>query len=449
MQSSTNKIDIYDLKLNARDAWSKLITTYGNYNINFIRSCENNRYELNAGLTIDNEKSNFFQLIQNLLTKFKKWDDIIINDITGIEDKTDKGIGNIIISHRKYNTIIIHFLKGHYYMEIENKKNNDVNINKYLKGSIKYKYIVTLLKKYEDINSENYLYIKYDSNLLIRLFVRVNIDLKKKLFELSLTKQFDDDTKRRMKIDVTNNDFFQFIIEKSKHNLNEYTFRSKNFEFLEKLKTLTHLNIEVPLNAKEIDFSPFFESNITSIGDDFLNGCNKLTSIDLSGLSNVTSIGRSFATGCFELESIDLSGLSKVTSIGDYFLYRCMSLEIIDLSGLSNVTSIGNNFLNRCKSLTNIDLSGLSNITSIGNYFLEGCLDLEIIDLSGLSNVTSIGNHFLYGCVNLERIDLRPLVNLTSIGRLCNDLSCKDKIMYTQNQLDILRINNQDILKDS
>jgi hypothetical protein len=45
------------------------------------------------------------------------------------------------------------------------------------------------------------------------------------------------------------------------------------------------------------------------------------------------------------LESINLSPLSNVTSIGNYFVNECNKLESINLSGLSNVTSIGKGLL--------------------------------------------------------------------------------------------------------
>ena len=65
-QSSINTTQIYDLELNARDAWSKLIIEYDKNNINFLYNCNDNKinYELNAKLTKDGSNTNFFQLIQ-------------------------------------------------------------------------------------------------------------------------------------------------------------------------------------------------------------------------------------------------------------------------------------------------------------------------------------------------------------------------------------------------
>jgi hypothetical protein len=475
IQSSINKIDIYGLKLNARDAWSKLIIEYAKNNINFVRQCTNNHhnYELNARLTIDGSTSNFFQLIKNLLTLFTKWDDIKINDIIDIEDKTVDGVGIINIEHEIYNNIIIHCLEDHYYMEINFKNNNEFNIDLYSGDSLKYNNILILLKEINNITIDNYLCIKYDTNLLVNKFndESINNNLKLKLFELSLTNQFDNDTRRRINIDVDNSEFFNYIVKISEnHIINDYTYLSTDFNFLKNIAKLTHLNSNIKnKNLTSINLSGL--SSLTSIGDSFLSNCARLINIDLSGLSNLTSFGDNFLYGCENLTNIDLSGLSNITSIGNHFLHGCKNLTNIDLSGLLNITSIGNHFLHGCENLSSIDLSGLSNLTSIGNWFLYRCNKLTSIDLSRLSNLISIGDEFLYHSDSLKSIDLSGLSNVISIGYNFLSLShqsklksidlsplsnlksierfdpyLKNKIKYTSNQLDILRINNQGIL---
>ena len=435
-QTKTNKINIYGLELNARDAWSKLIIEYANKNINFASKCDNNHhnYELNAKFALDKSMSNFSQIIKNLLPNFTKWDDIRINHITNIIDETVDGIGKIIIEHEIYNKIIIYCLTRHYYMAIGSPKNSkkfdkQFNIDLYRqKNPSKYNIILVLFKKEKDITIHNYLHIKYDTNLLANKFdMHMDNDLTIKLFNLSLTEQFDSDTRRRINIDVDNSEFFNYIIKISKDPIiNEYTYLLTDFNFLKNIPTLTHLNIIIKnIELTSINLSGL--SNITSIGNNFFQGCESLTSIDLTELSKVTTVGDGFFEECKSLTSIDLSGLSNVTFIGNNFLNKCENLINIDLSRLSNVTSVGSDFLSGCKNLTSINLLGLSNVTSIGDDFLHGCTNLRDIDLSPLSNVTSIKNGFLSNCIYLTSIDLSRLSNVTSIGDRfldeCNNLT--------------------------
>ena len=176
----------------------------------------------------------------------------------------------------------------------------------------------------------------------------------------------------------------------------------------------------LPSDAKQISFrhsncNNTVISQVTSIGDDFLSWCSKITSVDLSGLSSVTSIGDDFLC-CSEITSVDLSGLSSVTSIGNNFLSSCSQVTSLDLSGLSSVTSIGDDFLSKCSQITSVDLSGLGSVTSIGNDFLFYCLKITSLDLSGLGSVTSIGNNFLFKCSGITSVDLSGLSSVKEIG---------------------------------
>jgi hypothetical protein len=182
---------IYEEKLNARDAWSKLIINYAYNNINFLRSCNNKfGYELNAGLSKDNKISNFYQLIKNLLG-IDSWDDLKKNNFVGeIQDNTNNGVGDIIIQHNNLGYITIHCMSGHYYMKMKNEKN--ININ-YSNFNPKQQSIIKILLKKIDISIDNYLWINFSSELLVEEInnASTNPDLKIKLLELSLTSQFE------------------------------------------------------------------------------------------------------------------------------------------------------------------------------------------------------------------------------------------------------------------
>ena len=72
--STTITKNIYGKELNARDAWSYLIIYYANTNLHFRNDCKDNdnnviRHNIASGYkTVDDNKSNFFQLLQNLLS---------------------------------------------------------------------------------------------------------------------------------------------------------------------------------------------------------------------------------------------------------------------------------------------------------------------------------------------------------------------------------------------
>ncbi|CAO5680627.1 MAG: hypothetical protein NEHIOOID_00292 [Holosporales bacterium] len=116
--------------------------------------------------------------------------------------------------------------------------------------------------------------------------------------------------------------------------------------------------------------------NVENIGNNFLDSCSGLTTLDLSPLSNVTRIGTYFLSFCEGLTTLDLSAFSNVREIEDSFLSDCIGLTTLDLRPLSNVRNIDNYFLAYCEGLTTLDLSPLSNVTRIGNYFLSRCFGL-------------------------------------------------------------------------
>ncbi len=493
VQSSNEKIFFINMELNARDAWSKLVIECGNANVKFVKSCKSkdiftdHHYELDEGLSNDGKNSNFLQLITNLLPMIKKFTDIKIDSITDIKDETINGIGDIIIEHKLYNTIKIHCQKKHYYMEIylnngiTNKMadNNDLDLSKF--SEQQQNFIENLLKK--NINKTNYIDILFDEDLLIDNLDddNVEIELKNKLFSLSLTEQYNSDTRMVIKINTINLDLFDKALciydnylknnSETAVKIDEYKFLFRdNFEFVKKIPKLRHLNCTLKYkNITSIDLKPLM--NITSIGDNFLYICPNLVSIDLSPLSNITTIGSNFLFNCgvlkeidfgalknvitikdgflhncTGLEKIDMSSFKKLITIGDNFLYYCKKLTSIDLSSFENLTSIGDNFLFMDYELTSIDLSPLKNLTEIGNNFLQDCTRLTSINLSSLTKISLIGNNFLSNCKNITSIDLSSLSDIKSFGYsfLSNCRNIKT-IICTQVQKDILLINNSDL----
>jgi len=476
--------------LNARDAWSYLIIHYANKNLHFDKKCKlqpNIEYDLMPGLAYDKSTTNFFQLIKNLL-RIDRWEDIINKNITKIENNiSTNGYGEIIIEHRKFNKIIIDCKSDHFYMKQDKNIVKDILLENLDQKQIDI--VNELLKKDDTITKDNYLDINFNPSLLEKLLNSVHkpIELKIKLFELSLTNIYDNiDIRRKIIIDVDSN-FFCIIMNKynSYKNINEYTYNCYNFSFIYNKPYLTNLNSLIKNRDIElIDLSPL--SNIKSIGHNFLTGCKNLKNIDFIKISNILSIGNFFMNNCFGLKNIDLTNLSNLKSIKDNFMLNCKLLEKIVLPTNSQLETIGNNFMNNCDKLqiivlstsqlvsigndflkdcarlTNVDLRNLSNLKSIGNNFLKNCnklvsmdlpvcsvletigdnfmrecSNLENIDFTKLTQLTTINNDFLYLCTNLKSIDLSNLSNLKSINNnfMNNCLSLKNIVLPTKSQL--------------
>ena len=413
------KPEIFCKHLNARDAWSYLIINYAKNNLEFVKDCTKLKYkfELITGLNSDKSTSNFLQLIKNLLG-IEKWEDLENDNIKNIKDDTKNGIGYITITHNTLGEFIIHCELGHYFIkQEEQRKVEEINLEKFTKDQITN---INILLKKEDITLDNYLHIDFNSEFLEIKFNSyfINPILKIKLFELSLTNKYDSDLRRRIGIDV-DADFFKNIVINygDKKNIDEYTYKCKNFDFVLQLSAFTHLNfydIKKHYKLENIDLSSLYQ--LKFIGDKFMYNYSALKSIDLSSLSLLQSIGNYFMYNCESLTSIVLPTNSQLTSIGNFFMNGCANLTSIDLSSLSQLKSIENSFMNGWASLTNIDLSSLSNVESIGNYFMNNCLKLININFFPCLKFKSISDGFMSQCIGLKSIDLSSLSNLKSIG---------------------------------
>lgn len=150
--------------------------------------------------------------------------------------------------------------------------------------------------------------------------------------------------------------------------------------------------------------------NLTTIGNNFLLGCTRLTSVTIP--NSVTKIGDNFLSGCYGLTSVTIS--NSVTTIGDDFLSYCHNLTSVTIP--NSVTTIGTCFLSGCKGLTFFTIP--NNVTTIENCFLLGCEGLTTIIIP--NSVTTIGNGFLHSCKSLTTIMIPNSV--TTIGN--EFLSC-------------------------
>ena len=173
--------------------------------------------------------------------------------------------------------------------------------------------------------------------------------------------------------------------------------------------------VEIKLN-KNNQIIGYINSNVKSIGNDFLYYNKVLTSLELP---NVESIGDCFLYYNKVLTSLELP---NVKSIGDRFLYYNKVLTSLELP---NVKSIGNDFLYCNEALTSLELP---NVKSIGNDFLYCNEALTRLVAPKLEN---IGNDFLYYNKVLTSLELP---NVESIGK---NFLCSNSNINLSNKLEL------------
>ena len=186
-QSGNDKYEIFGQNLNSRDAWSYVVS-----NLENVKYINNNdarySYEIKSGLSNDNSTLNFLQVIMSLLPKITDWDDLveIYNKSTPyeieIETNVEQGIGTINLNHNKNGKYIINLNMGHTYVNSIESSDDYIKYNSDDKENQK---IILCMKKkvnISQITEDNFMYVKYNSDLLISVFN--NIDLSNKNYQL-------------------------------------------------------------------------------------------------------------------------------------------------------------------------------------------------------------------------------------------------------------------------
>ncbi len=446
LQSSMDTQNIYGTQLNARDAWSKLLTdSVVQNNVNFINTCSTYGYELNAGDSLDkeNKKNNLLQLIHNLLPLINTWDDLKNKNIINVNTRDFQGnLGQIILTTISDNKFTIEFMNSHYHIVLppEVKETNLSHLT-----SDEKRFINTILQ--EDIVIDNYLDMDLSNEKLQELIEDQyeNLDDNEYdkeyyigLFELSLTDKYDSDLRKRIKIGDSQ-PMFDHILNTygSNSNMYDYTYYAYNFEFVARIPGMNKLNCILYMSSSNIDFRPL--GNIEIIGDYF---CNNMVNIpiDLTPLANVKSIGNNFLDNCHNVKVIFPEIWPNLVNIESGFMSRVMHRQPIITINAPNLQNIGNMFM-KDSNIKNLDLSNLINLSSIGDEFMYGSnienisfpetiyitkianhfmsrSDIHNLVLPKMPNATTIKAHFLYNCKKLKTVKMSPSAesNITTIG---------------------------------
>eukprot|EP01060_Flectonema_neradi_P035523 TRINITY_DN655_c0_g5_i1.p1 TRINITY_DN655_c0_g5~~TRINITY_DN655_c0_g5_i1.p1 ORF type:complete len:629 (+),score=118.74 TRINITY_DN655_c0_g5_i1:56-1942(+) len=226
---------------------------------------------------------------------------------------------------------------------------------------------------------------------------------------------------------------------------------------------------KIPANVANLSFVN--GESCTEIGNGVLNDRSDLKIADFSGL-HVTTIGDKFLYGCDKLEHLCLP--RELMTHGYGFPESSPSLEIQDTSTKGDVPTVKvreadlqndaklQELTNRAKKDANtrfdIDVSSgflddkgkldsdkVSKIPAVASHicfingdkcvavaddFLNGRGDLKIVDLSKLKNVMSIGDRFLFGCTDLDTVNLPEKLQVIGYDFLdgCNSFKAKDDV---------------------
>ena len=216
---------------------------------------------------------------------------------------------------------------------------------------------------------------------------------------------------------------FMFSGCKALRSINVTSFDTKNVNSIEGM-------FGGCASLTELDLSKFnFQSAVTL--NEFFSGCSNLVKIDIDYSTvdpeKLVDI-KGMYMGCEKLRSVDLSGLKtpNVTQMS-YLFRQCYSLETVNLGGLNTekVQSMDSMF-ESCVSLPEIDLSSF-NTSSVSNmsFMFDGCSKLKQIDLSSFNteSVTNMSCMFR-SCINLRSLNISSF-DATSLTN-ASELFCFD-----------------------
>ena len=158
-----------------------------------------------------------------------------------------------------------------------------------------------------------------------------------------------------------------------------------------------------------------FDDEVTMIGDNAFNYCNKFTGITLP--ESVTSIGNNAFYHCGRLTEFIIP--DSVTTIGEWAFKDCYSLTSVTIG--DSVTTIGKFSFKYCDSLTSVTIP--DSVTTIGYEAFRGCSSLTSVTIG--DSVTTIGDCAFENCSSLTSVTIGDSV--TTIGyyafRYCDSLT--------------------------
>ena len=217
------------------------------------------------------------------------------------------------------------------------------------------------------------------------------------------------------------------------HNLDTFVFREGclggSFEGCAKLTNIT------------LGVSP----EVTYTGENFLNGCTSLQSINFKeAFPNLKTIGKCAFYNCTSLKSISTDGQANefvmqnsVTSIGYEAFKNCTSMHYISMS--TSLETINQGAFQSCTGLKTLSIP--ASVKELHQVVFDGCSKLVFVDFNDNQNVFNVDKYGQFrNCTSLLAISLPDNFKLISnqMFKGCTSL----KAVYLPGNLETMETNN-------
>ena len=445
LQSSLLTKNIFNKELNARDAWSLIVSNLEGVTYNTITIDGNNTFELDKyTLGLDGYKYN----IKSGLSKKKDDDVYIVNllqvlrklflKITNFTDFNNKnikidveldrdGFGKIKIITKHSGNYIMRFINGHYSIDSEiNIVNLKMDVGKLTKKELYYiKLLSTEIEeiKYEDFILEQknwYYFYKYTSTELIYLFNKYEINKNdyNLIFDY-MYNNYNDDEKRRIFIDLNKFDnISKYNLEKYGNNVKYDDSGNKNFENIIEYLSINK-NYNKLINLQSLTLGNSFNEELETSLDNLTN---------LKSLTFGDKFNKELGTSLNNLTNLRSLNLAEYMEPVYKSLDKLINLETL-IFGFSQYEQIYNSLDN----LTNLRSLDLGNYLEPVKKSLDNLTNLQSLILGYYVNEPL--NNSLKKLINLQSLDLGNIYNRPlndSLDKLTNLRSLQFGKGFTQ-----------------
>jgi hypothetical protein len=136
-------------------------------------------------------------------------------------------------------------------------------------------------------------------------------------------------------------------------------------------------------------------TNLKRIADNFLSNSRALSFI-FNGVPAITHIGKYFMSNNAHLKAFSFPKMPHLQYIGEDCLNECVELETIDFSNMADSRTpcmIDSRFAINCMNLREVNLSGFRTLTYLGDTFLFNSINLTTLNLTKLPSLNTIRMH--------------------------------------------------------
>jgi len=276
-QSDKDEYNIFKQDLNARNAWSYVVSNLEKvkYKINNKKNDIEYKYEIKSGLSEDNSTLNFLQVIKSLLTNITDWDNLVEIYNKSIPDYeiqiepniSESGTGTINLNHNINGTYIIKLMQGHFYVDSIESSDDYIKYNS--EDKEKQKIILCMKQNVEisQITEDNFMYVKYDNDLFTNVFNNINFsDKNYRLLCNYIIKNYKSDIEKLWRFEIDISRIKTELYKKELYYLNKV---NKNYIKFDAENEYKRKNITNLVIFKIINFDSFKNLHTLNFGHDF------------------------------------------------------------------------------------------------------------------------------------------------------------------------------------